>query len=108
MKPLVHCLAIAAILAAGCASGPAPNEEPAAVAAQRATSAEETDATGNVLTLRADTLDSNSEIVCREMLLHASNVIKKRCMSRDSWKTYDRVEAMRALQIVRRMQGSAY
>jgi hypothetical protein len=29
-------------------------------------------------------------------------------MSRKDWKTYERVEAMRALQIVRRMQGSAY
>jgi hypothetical protein len=94
---------------AGCAAvSETALEAPGLASPQRISSTNAGEAAGGVLTLRADALNDDSEVVCRDMLLHASNILKTRCMSRKDWKTYERVEAMRALQIVRRMQGSAY
>jgi hypothetical protein len=46
--------------------------------------------------------------ICRDMLRPNSNVHVKTCMREEDWKIYDRLEAQRAGELVRMMQGGAY
>ncbi len=99
------CLMLAAALVAGCAS--APEELTARVDTPVAAAlADEVDPTE--VTLEELTLNPGSVIICREMLKQGSNVIIRRCLSRDDWKLYKRREARDAAEIVRFLQGSAF
>lgn len=122
MKRSSLCAGLAAAVLAGCASAPrspqtampgltspAPAEsvapQPAAAAADR-----EERAGDLVVQAQVDAQDVHpgSEVVCKEMLQHASNVITRRCMTRDTWKRYEAAEAQRAQAILRAWQGSPY
>jgi hypothetical protein len=109
------CAAVAAVLfAAGCAVTP---EE-----AQMDNSAETAETTN--LVARADAPDGEdavaarvvdatepppgSEVACRQMLRQGSNVIVRRCMTRDDWQAFRRQQAEEARRIVRMLQGGAY
>jgi hypothetical protein len=61
-----------------------------------------------VVELSAADVDPGLVVTCREMLQHASNTITTRCMTRDSWKRYEQLEAQQAREVVRRMQGHPF
>jgi hypothetical protein len=97
---------MAVLLAAGCAT--VPMSEEAAVEPPRATQTDEAESVSPELVVDAQNVHPGSEIKCRDMLQHASNVIRTRCMSVDAWKRYEQMEAQRAQAILRTWQGSAY
>lgn len=115
MNRLSLCMSLAAAaLLAGCASAPQAENPQAAVQlgfidAQPA-AAEEGTAENLVIQgqIDAQNVHPNSEVVCRDMLQHASNTIKTRCMTVAAWKSYQAAEAQRAQAIVRGWQGSPY
>lgn len=112
-------MGLAAASLAGCASAPqAENPQAAAqlgftdavVAEQAAGEAAGTTAENIVIEGQVDAQDVHpgAEVICRDMLQHASNVIRRRCMTRDAWKRYESAEAQRAQAILRSWQGSPY
>jgi hypothetical protein len=123
MNRLSLCAGLTATLLAGCASAPqATNPQAAAplgftdapeaaVAGEPAPSpvAGET-AEGVVVQGQVDAQDVHpgSQVVCKDMLQHASNVIRTRCMTVDAWRRYETAEAQRAQAILRSWQGSPY
>ena len=137
MKRLSLLAGLAAVVLAGCASAPQGRSlQPAAAGFTSAPAVEYSDedsaAAGRAVVAprteaaeAADTADDGGEIVvqgqvdaqdvhpgsqvvCKEMLQHASNVIRTRCLTRDGWKRYERAESQRAQAILRAWQGSPY
>lgn len=131
MKRLSLLAGLAAAVLAGCAAAPQGHDlqpvaagftsAPAAEYAQEASepvAAAQTDAAPPadedgaeiVVQAQVDAQDVHpgSQVVCRDMLQHASNVIRTRCMTRDAWKRYRSAEAQRAQAILRAWQGSPY
>lgn len=104
------CLVLAAVLVAGCASAPEQTAGRLGQTPERQDSAAPVVAEGEapVVGLEEVALDPGSVVVCREMLKQGSNVIVARCMSRNDWKRYQRIESLEAQRIVRTLQGSAY
>ena len=113
MHRLSVCAGLAAGLLTGCASVPSseiPAEEPPAAARfdsgeLRAESDENLVIEGQV---DAQAVFPDSRVVCRDMLQHASNVIRTRCMTVAAWRRYEAAEAQRAQAILRSWQGSPY
>ncbi|HEX6995547.1 MAG TPA: hypothetical protein VF339_15540 [Gammaproteobacteria bacterium] len=135
MKRFSLCAGLAAAMLAGCASAPQTQDpgaaalgltgtsaaaaDQAAFADARAAAAEPADAArvdadaqpeNIVVQAQVDAQDVHpgSEVVCKERLQHASNVIRRRCMTVDAWKRYEAAEAQRAQAILRSWQGSPY
>ena len=120
MKRLSLCGGLAAVVLAGCASAPQgrqtamPGFTPApaeSAAPQSAAEARDRQELGELVVqaqVDAQDVHPGSEVICKEMLQHASNVITRRCMTRDAWKRYSAAEARRAQAILRAWQGSAY
>ena len=96
------------LLVAACAANP-DRPVPAFAAAgstapaQRATTGAEPE-----LEVEVQAAEEGSQVVCRNMLQQASNVIVRRCMSERDWRTYDRAQEEWARRMVRQMQGSPY
>jgi hypothetical protein len=97
------------MLAGGCASAPQTADNAEGAAATDPAVIAFADA-APVLQLDIEEFDSDPrhEIVCRQMLKPASNVIVQHCLSRDDWKQYERAEARHAQAMLRIMQGGAY
>lgn len=118
MNRLSLCAGLAAALLAGCATGPRvqnpqagfTNAAAAGQAAAQQAAAEDEAAESLVVEGQVDAQDVHpgSEVVCKDMLQHASNVIRTRCMTVDAWKRYEAAEAQRAQAILRSWQGSPY
>src|SRR5690606_38377758 len=123
MNRLSLCAGLAAAVLAGCASAPqATNPEAsaplgftagsqAAVEAEGAQRPDQDEAAQDLVVqgqVDAQDVHPGSQVVCRDMLQHASNVIRTRCMTRDAWKRYRSAEAQRAQAILRAWQGSPY
>jgi len=109
-----QCLAIVALVLAGCAANPeieggdtlAPAATPTAADAEPQASAAVTpDLVVDVNDLAAR---AAAPIICRDMLKPNSNVIVRQCLTEADWKRYRTVEARKAAQIVRMMQGGGY
>jgi PBP1b-binding outer membrane lipoprotein LpoB len=115
MSPLKYTVALAAAFVAGCAATPAPSSSvpPEAIAAETVPaapdSAEPLAAAAlepTVVELRASDPDPKvGEVICREELLHASNVINKRCMTAVDWARYQRMQELQAQDFLRRLRG---
>jgi hypothetical protein len=101
------------VLVAACASSPREPSESVAATSQ-ATQATATAAPTSVVdsngVLVVNTADQNlgSIVECRQMLKQGSNVIVRRCMTRDDWVKFKRQEEREAAAIVRVLQGGAY
>jgi len=111
MKRLCLCAGLAAAMLAGCASAPQTQAPEAVALGLTDASADEAAQPGNVVVqaqVDAQDVHPGSEVVCKEMLQHASNVIRRRCMTVDAWKRYEVAEAQRAQAILRSWQGSPY
>ena len=105
------------LLFAGCASAPqAPVESPAVPAASASAPAQasavanasETEGvagdTASAATAEAvQTVDTNP-VTCRDILIQGSNVLRKQCMTRNDWKTWNRAQELWAQDMVLRMQ----
>ena len=111
------CAVLAAALLAGCASAPQAGNPQAQLGFTDAAGAEERGgeaavAEGADLVVQgevdAQNVHPGSQVVCKDMLQHASNVIRTRCMTVDAWKRYETAEAQRAQAILRSWQGSPY
>ena len=95
--------------AAGLVAAAAPQAQASASAAADAEAGEAQSAQVAVVgTVDAQNVHPGSEIICKEMLQHASNVIRRRCMTADAWERYKEAEARRAQAILRAWQGSPY
>jgi hypothetical protein len=112
------CAGLATAWLAGCASAPlaegpqaqlgfttAAGDESAISAAAPERGGDEVVIQGEV---DAQNVHPGSQVVCKDMLQHASNVIRTRCMTVDAWKRYETAEAQRAQAILRAWQGSPY
>jgi len=115
MRPTKAYVALAMLLAAGCASSPEITDE-AVIAAAPALAAAPSSTSPSTGTVVPDTVVDANELIantpappiCREVLKFNSNVHERRCMSAEHWKQWERAEAQRAAEIVRMMQGSAF
>ena len=110
---LFRCGLVCAVgLAAGCASAPEAPPASSALELQASNAAElETIAVPSelqVLQLEVENIDPGTVVVCRQMLRPASNVIERRCMTRDDWEIYEKAVEMNAKQLLRWMQGSSF
>ncbi len=119
MHRLSVCAGLAAGLLTGCASAPQPEDFPehSPAAAQfhsgeglRAAGGDAEGAEDIVIEGQVDAqaVFPDSTVVCRDMLQHASNVIRRRCMTVAAWRRYEVAEAQRAQAILRSWQGSPY
>jgi hypothetical protein len=113
MSPYKAYVVLAPLLLAACASAP-QTTSPAPAAALAATAPAAT-APGAASVVPDTVIDANELIantppkpICRDMLRPNSNVLVKTCMREEDWKIYDRLEAQRAGELVRMMQGGAY
>jgi hypothetical protein len=100
-------LLLAVSSAAGCAGSrenladtTVPAAEPEAVAAARPTT--------TPLTVDGNALAQRGVITCREILKPNSNVHINQCMTAEDWRRWERLEAQRAAELVRMMQGGRY
>ena len=100
---------LTALIAAGCAGAPDAGEEPAIVDAVGAAATAPGSVVPDVV------LDANELIagtppkpICRDMFRPNSNVLETRCMSAESWKRWEQIEAQNAAMITRMLQGGKY
>jgi len=115
MSPFTQAMSLMVVVAAGCATQSPSDQTPetlAAVAAQpdvaeaRSVGGAAETTEPKIVELRASDPDPKvAEVVCREELLHASNVIKKRCMSAVDWARYQRMQELQAQDFLRRLRG---
>jgi hypothetical protein len=63
---------------------------------------------GQPTTVDGNALAQRSPIICREMLKPNSNVHTNQCMTATDWERWERLEAKRAAELVRMMQGGRY
>lgn len=105
---------ITILLAAGCAS--TPEQSSSSLTAPGVAAASEVDGEvqldPSVEVVSADELETLTEeeladvqIVCRQMLQPASNTIVQRCMTRESWRTYERAQEEYARRFLRSIRG---
>jgi uncharacterized lipoprotein YajG len=111
------------LLFAGCASAPqAPVESPAVPAASASAPAQasavanasETEGVAGdtasaataeaVQTVEVAKLADTNPVTCRDILIQGSNVLRKQCMTRNDWKTWNRAQELWAQDMVLRMQ----
>jgi hypothetical protein len=112
-----QCLVIVALVLVGCATNPelegGDTLASAALAATPTAADAEPQASAAVTPdLVVDVNDlaarAAAPIICRDMLKPNSNVIVRQCLTAADWKRYRTVEAQKAAQIVRMMQGGGY
>lgn len=135
MKRWSVCAGLVAAMLTGCASGPqtqdlggaalgfggraaddggrrAADASDARAPAAEAANAQRGESQSGEIVVQAEVDAQNvhpgSEVTCKEMLMHASNVIMRRCMTVEAWKRYEAAEARRAQAILRAWQGSPY
>lgn len=100
-------------LAAGCASTANPDSAASSTAALTDPAITAANVPVKVVTAEelpvADEEELNERrVICREMLQQASNQLVRRCMTRASWRTYDRAQEEWAKRMLRQFQGSPY
>ena len=119
MSPFKVYVALATLLAAGCARGPEVADVAAAAPAIAATAATPAATTGgetaalDAATIVPDRIvDANdlvartpAPVICREMLKQGSNVIVQQCMTEENWKRFERQQAREAQEFVRMLQN---
>ena len=110
-----QCMALAALVLAGCAVSPelgdggtlvsATPGATATDAAPQASSAVTPDLVVDVSDLAAR---NPPLVICRDLLQRNSNVILRQCLTEAQWKRFKQLEAQEAAAIVRGLQGGAY
>ena len=110
-----QCMALAALVLAGCAAS--PELEDGVTLASATPAARATDATPQASAavtpdLVVDVSDLAARnpplVICRDLLQRNSNVIVRQCMTEAQWKRFKQIEAQEAAAIVRGLQGGAY